>query len=378
MVNKINYHIFCEKMEAQKLGFLANLTQCSKIFLPSHATNVTVHHLRLLTHQGMSSEIYGFILSYSLQGSFHNDNLILRLYNKGFETTGFEEFTLLQVLKEQHFPVPNVYYYEDKDSILQKSFVIMEKIDGNPASKFLNDEPSALIIVDKMAEALHELHKLNPRCLRNFDSLKEKYDFDQERLLKLVAWIKRVPMSFFSFLTYYQKRFIRAVRSLEKLEPKKFQYAILHNDYEPNHVLFINDQYKIIDWHLAVVGGPSFDVANTYHELELLENSFKVHLGDYFVQCYEKHSGQRLANLQFNKTMSALRFASWFLLFPFEPNVFSVFTSLVKNSLFIEKVGYNLRKRYRQHSLNQQHSSGQKPLEYFQNYVVRSLENAVH
>jgi aminoglycoside phosphotransferase (APT) family kinase protein len=369
---------WCENMKQEDFGFLDMLAQCSKTFLPPDATHVNIHDLRLFSCHGVSSTMYAFLLSYSLQGLNHNDSLVLRVYNKGFEIDGLKEYKLLKDLKESYMPVPNAYLFEPNNQVSKKAFMIMEKIDGVSASVFLNNDTFALTTIDKMAEALNKIHKINPRSLRDFDALQKQYVLDQERLLKIIAWIKKMPISFFSLLTSYQKRLISVVKKLEKLKLEEFRPAILHYDYEPNHALLVNGECIIIDWHMAVVGDPSFDVANTYHELELLENNCKVNLGDYFVQCYEKHSGQRLANLQFNKTMSALRFASWFLLFPFEPNAFSVFTSLAKNSLLIGKVGYNLRKRYRQHLLNQQHSSGQKPLEYFQNYVVRSLENAVH
>ena len=125
---------------------------------------------------------------------------------------------------------------------------------------------------------------------------------------------------------------------------------------------------------MAVVGDPSFDVANTYHVLKLLRKTSKVDLGEYFVECYGKHSGQKLANLQFYKDMSALKFASWFLLLPFEPNIPSIFTRLVKSLFFIGRVGYSFHKQSLQRSLNRQHSVDQRTIEYFQNYIVQYLE----
>ena len=131
-----------EKTKIQTPTLLDVLTEWPNAFLPFGVTNVKVQKLRLFANQGLSSTIYTFLLSYSHNGSVYNDNLVLRVYNKGFETTGFKEFTLLKVLHERNLPVLHVYLYEASNSELGKAFLIMEKIGGNIASYFLNDENS--------------------------------------------------------------------------------------------------------------------------------------------------------------------------------------------------------------------------------------------
>jgi aminoglycoside phosphotransferase (APT) family kinase protein len=319
--------------------------------------------------------MYSFILSYRCDDLVQNDNLLLRVYNKGFENSGFKEFVLLKALKERDLPVPRVYIYEDSNNELRKAFLIMERIDGTSALRFLNDEKTALIAVDEMAEVLSRIHKQDPHFLRSFNTMQKQYELEQERLLKAIVWIKKTPMFFFSSLPSIQKRFITAVKSLEKLEPKKFQPAILHNDYEPNHVLVSKGKYVIIDWHMSIIGDPCFEVANTYHVLNLLKQNSKINLGNYFVECYEKHNGQRLQNLQFCKTMSVMRLASWFLLFPFDPTIMSIFTNVSRYFFLTGRISYHLNKRDLERTLEFQHSVDERTVAYFQQYIVLYLEN---
>lgn len=362
-------------MKPKNPNILDILKNQSSNFLPSNVTNVRVHSLVSFEHQGLSSEMYTFILSYRRDGLVQTDNLVLRVYNEGFENAGFKEFTLLRALKERGLPVPRVYIYEDINNKLGKAFMVMEKIDGAPALCLLDDEDAVLVAVDKMAEVLNKIHKQDPRFLQSFNTMQKQYELEQEKLLKAIVWIKKTPMLFFSSLPSCQKRFITSVKRLENLEPKKFQPAILHNDYEPNHVLVVRGKYKIIDWHMAVIGDPCFEVANTYHVLNLLKRNNKMNLGSYFVECYEKHNGRKLQNLQFCKTMSILRLASWFLLFPFDPTIISIFTNVLRYFFLTGRISYDRRKRRLEKTLELQHSVDQRPIVYFQDYIIRYLEN---
>ena len=222
---------WCEQMNSHDHSFLSHLVQCSKTFLPPDVTHVSIHDFYQFPHQGVSSSMFTFTLSYTLRGYNHDDNLVLRVYNNGFESIGFKEFTLLKALNARNSPVPNVWIFEPNDIVLKRAFMIMEKIDGVSASYFLNKRDSALPAINKMAEALSIIHKLNPKDFKELKILQKQYEFEQKKLLKTVAWIKKTPSSFFNFFASNQKRFIKAVKRLDDLEPKKFQAAIIHNDF---------------------------------------------------------------------------------------------------------------------------------------------------
>jgi aminoglycoside phosphotransferase (APT) family kinase protein len=363
-------------LSLKKQLFLARLVDCSKTFLPSEFENLTVKGLRRIKQQGMSSVMYTFLISYTIKGLKQNTVLILRVYRKGTEGVGFKEFKLLKFLKEKDLPVPSVYCFESSDLLLNRPFMIMEKIDGKNLLAFLNAEDTALKTIDRMAEVLNRIHILDPKYYPESKALQRQFELEQKILLRNLFWIKRLPAILLRFLPYYQRRFAVAVKRLEKLEPAQFQQAIIHNDFEPDHVLISNGNCVIIDWDKAVVGDPWFDVGDIYHRLKLLVKSSKFDLSEYFVSCYQKHSGRKLSNLQFCKDMAALRLASWSLLFPFQPNISSVFTELVKAVFGIRLLSHPFRKRRRQMSMNKHHSSN-FPIERCQNYIVEYFENRV-
>ena len=361
------------KMLSKRQDFLAKLSKCSVAFMPLESTNIVVQNLRLI-HQGTSSETYAFSLSYTVRGSKQSKSFFLRIFRKNFTANGVKEFKLLKVLKENNLPVPVVYYFEPDDLILKRAFMITEKLDGKKAADFLDEEESARVAIDKMAEILYAIHKLDPKLHPEFRTLQEQYIREQQNLLELLFWTKKISINIVKLLPYYQKRFAVAIKRLKVPKSKRFQYSILHNDYEPNHVLITNEHCGVIDWHLAVAGDPAFDVGHAYHELSLLRNDNQFDLGEYFVDCYRRHSGKELPNLQFCKDISALRLASWFKLFPFESRPSSMLIGLMKSVFCIETIIYPLRRELFQKTINRHHSGGLKPVEYWQKYIVEYFE----
>jgi len=277
--------------------------------LPPNATDVSVRDIHSLKEQGASSVMYSFVLTYVLEGLKQRKDFVLRMYRQGREENGSKEFAVLKALKKYNLPVPAAYYFEADNRIMGKPFMIMEKIVGKGASHYLNNEVNAQIIIDKMARILARVHRVDPDCIQNSNVLREQYELKQRRLLEIRFFIKKSCMNFLGFSPLRQRRFVTAVKRLEEVKPKKFRPAILHLDYEPDHILVSNRRLTIVDWGEASVGDPAFDVGWAYHKLRLGREMVKVDLGEHFVKSYEEYTGQRLVNLQFCKDMAVLELA---------------------------------------------------------------------
>jgi aminoglycoside phosphotransferase (APT) family kinase protein len=321
--------------------------------------------------------MYSFYGTFASECDKKTEAFILRLYKKEEDAEkGRKEFAILNALKAQNLPVPTVYCFEENCEVLGKPFMIMQRIMAKDISHYLNDEKNAQAIVEKMAKCLVKIHNADISYIKNSNILRQHYELKQQRLLETRFFINTHCMRFLGFSPLPQRRFIAAVKKLGFVEPKKVCSTLLHLDYEPNHILELDGQFIVIDWGEAGIGDPASDVAWTYHKLRLERENAKVDLGEYFVKCYEKYSGQKLVNLQFFKDNAAIDMAEWSGLSPFCASSFQNYARLM--SLFFgDIVGEVIRTRdisKLQKYMEGHHTSVWTNIRYIQSYALRYLE----
>jgi len=352
------------------------LAKCLKNFLLPNAKDVSVHDIHKLKEQGLTSVMYSFFLTYVSHGLKRRKDFALKIYKEGFEEHEPTEFSVLKTLKEHNLRVPTVYSFQADNGIMEKPFIIMEKIEGKSATHYLNDEIKGQIIVDEMAKILSEIHKLDPHGIPAYKFLREQYELERQVLMEMKFFIKNCCMNFLGFSPLRQRRFIAAVKQLEEEKQEKFHDAILHMDYEPNHVLISNGRFIIVDWGNAIIGDPAFDVGWAYHLLRLGRETFEADLGEYFVKSYEKYMGQRIVNLQFWKDMGALKLASYSGLSPFKNSKFLNYGELIDLNFgyvygkFREAIYLHRMQRI----MSNNHNAILSNFDYLQNYVIEYLE----
>jgi len=367
-------------MRIQSLGLLNELLKYSKTFLPSDATAISLNEFKMIEEQGADSEVYSFILTYVSKGLNQRKEFALKLYRqrgKSARALSSKEFAILEALKECSFPVPEAYYLNISNTINKKPFIIMEKIPGKSALSFLNDEAKAKVLVDKMAQILSRLHKLDPNCIPESSVLREQYELEQRNLLTAEIFMKKTPRRFFRNCSSRQLRFLAAVKRLENLKPKKFQPAILHMDYTPGHFVVSNRRFAIVDWTDVVVGDPAFDVALAYHYLRIGREREKLDLGEHFINSYTRHAGKTLTNIQICKDRVILKLALRSGLSLFQPSAFSFpirsFVSLTFGNVFRKLAQASFRHHY-QRSMATHHNIVLRNLDDIQNYIIRYME----
>lgn len=362
-----------KKIESYLFSKIAS--SCSN-FLPDNSTCLDVHGLRKLEFQGRASIMYSFFSTFCLEGVKKRKEFILRVFKEDNCVKGQKEFSLLKGLKKQNLPVPDVYCFEDNVNIFGNSFMIMEKIEAKDASSYFVNEESSKKIIKKMAECLATIHSVNLDSIECSDVLWHKYKLKQRWLFGTRYFVVNRGVSFLGFCPPPQRRFIAAVERLGIVSPKKVNPALIHLDYEPNHVLVRNDRCIVVDWGEASVGDPAYDVSWTYHKLRLGKDASRTDLGNYFVKCYEKYTNQKLENLQFFKDMVAMEMAIWSGLSPFHNDkaqnyrkllslIFGDVIGLVTRSMYVHR----LEKRMANH-----HTRVWRNVDYIINYVLRYLE----
>jgi thiamine kinase-like enzyme len=254
----------------------------------------------------------------------------------------------------------------------------MEKINGKSLDTYLQSDVNTYKLVDKMAEKLAELHQINPKALSNFNSLHEQYKFRQNKLLNLEHFINKFGQVPFFYMPS-QRQFVSVVKKLGKVNLKSYPLALLHLDYEPNHVILSGDELVLVDWGEALVGDPSFDVAWAYHKLRIGRDFSKVDLGEHFVKCYEKHSGHSPVNLDVYKMLVPLEMAVWAGLSPFTGKVPSDYYRLLDltcGNIFGIFSGKVYRKRLSERMATH-HTKIWSNINYIQNYAIHYLEKVV-
>ena len=320
--------------------------------------------------------MHSFLGTFTLGGCKQSKEFILRVFREENVEIGRKEFAILKTLKEQNLPVPTAYCFEENDGVLEKPFMIMERTVAKTASDYLTDEKNAKVIVKKMAECLVDIHKVNPSYIENSNALRRQYELKQKSLSDMRFFINKYCTNFLGISFLNQRRFIAAVKRLGFTKPQKVCPTLLHLDYEPDHVFILNGRCIVVDWGEASVGDAAYDVAWTYHKLRLGRENTKVDLGEYFVQCYEKHVGQKLVNLQFFKDTVAIEMAMWCGLSPFRGSSFRNYIKLL-TLFFGDAIGEIKRALYvyrKQKFMAGHHNTVWTNIGYIQSYAFRYLE----
>lgn len=370
-------------MRTQNSGLLDTLVRCLRAFLPPDSTVISLKDFKVMEEQGADSKVYSFILAYVSKGVNQRKEFVLKLYRERYQRElSLKEFVILEALKERSFPVPETYYLDTGNTIVGTNFIVMERIPGKIAQSFLTDEAKAKVLVDKMAEILSRLHKLDPNCIPGSSVLQEQYDLGQRKLMKVEILTKKTPMCFFRGCSFRQQRFVAAVKRLEELELKKFRPAILNMDYTPSHFFVSNGRFAIVDWADALVGDPAFDVATAYHYLRIGKEREKLDLGEHFVNSYAKYAGEKLTNIQLCKDRVILKLALWSDLSPFRPSLesnvllFAKLARLTLRRLFEKRASaFAVHQQILQRArMRNHHNIALQNIDSVQNYIIAYLE----
>lgn len=340
------------------------------------AEDVDVHGIRKLGKQGRASYMYSFYGTFSSELGKKQKEYILRVFRGESVEKARKEFAILNALKAQELSVPIVYFFEENCEIFGKPIMVMEKVNGDDASKYVNDEDTAKRIVKRMAKCLVDIHGTNLLLIKNSGIMREQYERKQKELLEIRFFINKRCPSFLGFSPPIQRRFIAAVKQLKYEEPKKVCPTLLHLDYEPNHLLVSNDDCVVVDWGEANIGDPAYDVAWAYHKLRLERENAKVDLGEYFVKCYEDYSGKRLVNLQYFKDTVAIEMLKFCGLSPFRAKKYRDYAKLISilfGDIFGEVTRALYVRRLRQ-VMDGHHTPVWTNIRYVQSYALRYLE----
>lgn len=271
--------------------------------------DIKVRGLKLHEKQGLSNRTY--LLNIDIKDR-SAEPLILRLYTGGGKAA--REFMLLKLLRSKGLPVPRVYAFEDSNRILDKPFIIMEKVEQTSPE-------DGQRLVEEAARSLAEIHGVKSVELRGI--LESRGDYPRREL----EGIKLLAAALIFSTVGPPASIIRCLRYVGPLDAKlsEGRAFLIHGDYNFDNIIYSNGRAYIIDWESAEIAEPTFDVAYACNFLdfgERLEGRAEGEFSGRFLEAYLRYGGtikelglyRRLAALKVLLLLDVLRSRNLFSL----------------------------------------------------------------
>jgi len=257
-----------------------------KSLIPSSA------RVNKLSSQGLSGEVYSVD---SEKGQF-----ILKFYKARSEKTADKELRIYRHLSTNGVPVPKTYYADVKGKIMNRPFILMQKMEGE-AFNSLVKKGGGKDFVEALALSLHQLHSTNFNGLGR--NVPRKHFKDEVSELKIIAGLL---LGLSRALLIFHRVF-RILTEISSLPVKGNPAGLLHGDCGPDNVIYSNGIVYLIDLESAYIGDPAFDLGYAYHCIRLAA-PLKPELAENFIEAYEKVHG-KVADLETFKRLAALKLA---------------------------------------------------------------------
>jgi aminoglycoside phosphotransferase (APT) family kinase protein len=261
-------------------------------------SNIRVSGVRDIT-SGWETWLYRFELDYSSEGDVLEERLVLRVYSENASRKARREFTTMSRLHEDGYPVPKVYWMDDRGDLLGRPFIVMDFIEGRSMEEeFLSgseeDLKRALGIMMDLFVELHSIDaaRLFPEhvgvtTLGYIESMldwakKNEEDSGVELTAPIIDWLEEHKAG------------------VTPMEP-----SLLHRDFHPMNIMIRADGSPVVlDWGATTVGDRRDDVA----WIMVLASTFlEPSLRDIILRGYESASRIRLVDIEFFEVLSILR-----------------------------------------------------------------------
>ncbi|HXN84432.1 MAG TPA: phosphotransferase family protein [Candidatus Binataceae bacterium] len=232
---------------------------CGFIREQGRLDDVTIENLHKMPG-GASREIWSFDCTMTNARGTEKRSLVLRRDPgaQRIESNRLHEFLVLRAAFEEGVPVPEVFWVSEDPAVLDASFFIMQRVEGETiARRLLRDDEYAnarRIMPAQLAQIAARIHTINP--------VKHKLDFLREPgPNSALTEVKKYEENFRKLALQPYPAFELTFRWLYERIPKTPQKALVHGDYRIGNIIFGPDGVRsILDWELAHLGDPMEDL----------------------------------------------------------------------------------------------------------------------
>jgi aminoglycoside phosphotransferase (APT) family kinase protein len=225
------------------------------------AREVRVEGLRRLPG-GASRETWSFTAAYERNGVYVERQLVLRR-DPGpttVESSRRDEYRLLQAVRAEGVPVPEVLWLGDDTETLGARFFVMEHVAGETiARRLLRDDQYAearRVMTGQLGAILARIHCLD--CARHGLTFLPEPPADES---PAGAELQRWEQIYRAITPDPHPAFELAFRWLQQRVPAARRRTLVHGDFRVGNVIFGPDGVRsILDWELAHIGDPMEDL----------------------------------------------------------------------------------------------------------------------
>ncbi len=280
-----------QAFEARVLDYLAGKMPDGRDFALANVQRIAV---------GWSHETWLFDLTWREGGESRSRGLCLRRdpgdtllrHLSSLET----QFRVLRCLDDTALPTPKAFWFESDPAILDKPFLVMEKVPGSCPSPwgregraFYQAAADRGVLPASFTASLATLHTLDWRTA-GLDFLGEPAPGTGFARREIAKWRELIDLSGHA----PEPILTDLIAWLEENAPATERVTLVHGAYRAGNLLIHEDRVSaVLDWELQVLGDPMYDVAYVLSDLnregtELLSNLVDR---DAFYRDYEAATG---------------------------------------------------------------------------------------
>jgi aminoglycoside phosphotransferase (APT) family kinase protein len=202
---------------------------------------------------GFETSIYAFDLQGGVQ--FARPYILRMFRNDGPDHARFETI-VHNAVAAQGFPAPRIIHSSDSADDLGAPFVVMERVPGTTVLELLRNPMAGRAVARLLAETQARLHGLDPGPLR-----RALEDAGLPHVAQVESWSDQIELR----ISRAALDGLRPGASwLRDNRPPEGSQVICHGDFHPANVLVHDGNITgVIDWSLAKIAPPAFDIGNS-------------------------------------------------------------------------------------------------------------------
>ena len=276
----------------------------SKIYL--NYEHVNVSDLQSLA-KGWETELFSFKFTYEKERKKFEEQLILRMYpgtNRKEKTEW--EYKVLTALFNAGYPVPKTHIIELNEEVLEKPFIIMDRIKGEDMGKLFlaaveeNDQETILSIIKLLCKLFVKLHNIEwqalPLEIKDVGALNPYYFIDR----KILVYGKMINQSEFHELQPILDWLIE-----RKNDAYSKKISVIHRDFHPHNIIVTEEREAfVVDWPSCSIGDYREDLG---WSLLLTYAYTNKEIRDMILEYYEKEKGSKVENIDYFEILAILR-----------------------------------------------------------------------